>query len=118
MPTDTGRVGTVAQHWSAALGEIIPNPIHERVDLDPQTAQQSDMDAEPHAVGSHALKLVAMLADLGYRGIPANHHHDPLIMVVKSGMDYGSTSTSGICGRSPASGRTGIDHESMPQRQC
>jgi len=41
------------------------------------------MDAEPHAVGSHTLKLVTMLADLGYRGIPANHRHDPFIKVAK-----------------------------------
>src|SRR5215472_9120685 len=85
MPIDTRGVGTVEQHCSASLGEIIPNPIHESLDFDPQTAQQSDMSAEPHAVGSHAFKLVAMLADLGYCGIPANHRHDPFIMVVKWG---------------------------------
>ena len=43
------------------------------------------MNAEPHAVGSHAFKLVAVLADLGYCGIPANHRHDPFIMVLKRG---------------------------------
>src|SRR5215831_4628091 len=43
------------------------------------------MDAEPHTVGCHAFKFVAMLADLGYRGIPTNHRHDPFIMVVKWG---------------------------------
>jgi len=78
-------VGTVKQHWSAPPGEIIPNPIHEGVDFDPQTVQQSHVDAEPHAIGGHAFKLVAMLADLGYRGIPSNHRHDPFVMVEKWG---------------------------------
>src|SRR5215469_1383914 len=83
MPIDTGGFGTVEQHWCALPGEIIPHPIHESVDFNPQTAQQSYMHAEPHAVRSHALKLVAMLANLGYRRIPANHRHDAFIMVVK-----------------------------------
>src|SRR5215831_4483803 len=43
------------------------------------------MDAQPHTIGCYALELVAMLADLRYCRIPADHRHDPFIMVMKWG---------------------------------
>ena len=58
-------------------------PAKEGVHLGPGVGQQLGVHAKPSGEGEPAVQLVAVLADLGDRRLPADHGHDPLVVVVE-----------------------------------
>ena len=83
VPVDLRGVSAVEDVGAAGLGEAVPGPIDERLDLGPRTGHQAGVDAEPGHVRELAVDLVVALADLGDRRAAADHGHDPLVVVAE-----------------------------------
>ena len=63
--------------------EVVVGPVQERVDPAVRAAEQDRVQAEPGGEGDRSLDLVAVRADLGDRGVAADHRHDALVVVVE-----------------------------------
>ena len=68
---------------ASGLGEAVPAPVDDRLDLVAGSGHQAGVHAEPRHVRELTVDLVVVLPDLGDRRAPADHRHDPLVAVLE-----------------------------------